>query len=87
MVSIEIAKKLLDDNRKRLNDLRKAEEAYIVEIDSVKKQMADLQREIEIYRSGIDEVHREKKELLVVGQALACFIDNGGGLDMLDDEE
>lgn len=87
MNSIEISKKLLGDNAKRLDNLRVVEEAYVDLIDNAKQQMADLQRVIETYQSQIDKVHRKKKELLVVAQALACFIDNGGGLDMLDDEE
>lgn len=79
MNSIEIAKKKIAENLEIIEDLRKQE-------TKLEKFVEEYRRYVELYRKDIEKLHDEKHELLVVNQALAAFINNGGGLDMLDEE-
>lgn len=79
MNSIEIAKKKIAENLEIIEDLRKQE-------TKLEKFVEEYRRYVELYRKDIEKLHDEKHELLVVNQALAAFINNGGGLDMLAED-
>ena len=91
MNSIEIAKKLIEENDKDIEEYRDIETAS-------RKRIGELQKKIETMRKVLDRLESdlareeqwladkkaEKKEYLVDNLALKMFIANGGGLDMLD---
>lgn len=91
MNSIEIAKKLIEENDKDIEDFRRAEKI-------IRERIAEYQHAIENYKFLIEAKKRalasaeedlqfnrnQKKEYLVDNLALKMFIAEGGGLDMLD---
>lgn len=79
MNSVEIAEKKIAENLEIIEDLRKQE-------TKLEKFVEEYRRHVELYRKDIEKLRDEKHELLVVNQALAAFIDNGGGLDMLEED-
>lgn len=91
MNSIEIAKKLIEENDKDIEDLRSAENAirqridgYKADIDTYEKGISSLRHAIMMAEEELQRKKDLKKEYLVDNLALRSFIGSGGGLDMLD---
>lgn len=86
MNSVEAAEECIVRNTHYIEWLRGREASFIDFIDDAEKKITELQLSIEKKKNALNDIHREKQIVLVENQALAAFIDNGGGLDMLDEE-
>ena len=86
MNSVEIAEKKIAENLETIEELRRQETGLMKLIADNEAVIEEYQRYVEIYQKDIEKLRDEKRELLVVNQALAAFVDNGGGLDMLEEE-
>lgn len=86
MNSVEAAEKCIERNTRYIEQLREKEARLIDSIDDVEKLIANLQLSIEQKKKTLNGVHQEKQMVLVENQALAAFIKNGGGLDMIAEE-
>ena len=91
MNSIEIAKNLIEENDKDIEDFRRAETiirsriaGYKYEIGTHEERIKSLQGAIAMAEEDLQRKRDQKKEYLVDNLALKMFIANGGGLDMLD---
>lgn len=91
MNSIEIAKSLIEENDKDIEDFRRAEvtirkriDEYEHEIGMQEERINSLLRAIARAEEDLQRTKDRKKEYLVDNLALNMFIANGGGLDMLD---
>lgn len=91
MNSIEIAKKLVEENDKDIEDLRNAEtiirqriEEYTSDVEKYEKLLEARKRALAMAEEDLQRKQEMKKEYLVDNLALRMFIANGGGLDMLD---
>lgn len=86
MNSVEIAEKKIAENLETIEELRRQETGLMKLVADNEAVIDEYQRYIEVYQKDIEELRSEKRELLVINQALAAFVDNGGGLDMLGEE-
>lgn len=91
MNSIEIAKKLIEENdtiiedyRSRETDSRKRIEELEEKIRSQNKALKILESSLAREEEWLAEIQSDKKEYLVDNLALKLLIAEGGGLDMLD---
>lgn len=91
MNSIEIAKKLIEENDEDIADLRNAETIIQKRIEEYEQDIVACEKRLNILRHALsmaeEDLQRKrdlKKEYLVDNLALKMFIANGGGLDMLD---
>jgi len=91
MNSIEIAKKLIEENdtiiedyRSRETDSRKRIEELEEEIRRQNKALKILESSLAREEEWLAEIQSDKKEYLVDNLALKMLIAEGGGLDMLD---
>lgn len=91
MNSIEIAKKLIEENKTDIEDFRRAETIirkriaeYKYEIGTHEQRIKSLQGAIAMAEEDLQRKRDQTKEYLVDNLALKMFIANGGGLDMLD---
>lgn len=91
MNSIEIAKKLIEENdtiiedyRSRETDSRKRIEELEEKIRSQNKALKILESSLAREEAWLAEIQSDKKEYLVDNLALKLLIAEGGGLDMLD---
>lgn len=91
MNSIEIAKSLIEENDKDIEDLRSAEKAirqriegYKADIDTYEKGINSLRHAITMAEEDLQCKTDLKKQYLVDNLALKLLIAQGGGLDMLD---
>lgn len=87
----EIAKKLIDENEKELDDLRRAEVTirkriaeYKHEIGTHELRIKNLRGAITMAEEDLQRVRDQKEEYLVDIVALKTFIAAGGETDMLD---
>lgn len=91
MNSIEIAKKLIEENTSDIEDFRHAEEIIRKRIDEYMRDIEKYEKLLEVKKRALamaeEDLQRKletKKEYLVDNLALKMFIAEGGGLDMLD---
>ncbi len=91
MNSIEIAKKLIEENDSVIEGFRREElcilkriAKYENDIDEFNKLIEAKKRTLTIARENLSRTRNRMKAYLVDNQALKMFIANGGGLDMLD---
>lgn len=91
MNSIEIAKKLIEENNEVLAGNREWIDRYEKRKKDLEKSIADykeaietLERSLFAVNEQIIEIRNENKQYLVDNLALKTFIAEGGGLDMLD---
>lgn len=91
MNSIEIAKKLIKENDKDIEEYRDIEKASRKRIDELQKKIETMRKVLDKLESDLAreeewlaDTKAEKKEYLVDNLALKMFIANGGGLDMFD---
>lgn len=91
MNSIEIAKKLIEENDKDIEDFRRAETIIHRRIEEYKKDIEKYELLLEVKKRALamaeEDLLRKRdqtKEYLVDNLALKAFIADGGGLDMLD---
>ena len=94
MNSIEIAEKLITDNMERIEAYRGDEanmRTAIANMEERIKQQEDalfvMKRNLEKRKEDLAYIRAAKLECLVDTLALKAFIDDGGGLDMLEEEE
>ena len=91
MNSIEIAKKLVEENDKDIEEFRIAETIIHRRIEEYKKDIEKYELLLEVKKRALamaeEDLQRKRdqtKEYLVDNLALKTFIADGGGLDMLD---
>lgn len=91
MISIENAKKSIEENEERLEYLRKEEEAYIrwvaeieEEIERTKKSLESLEKNLKQKSNDLEEIKDERFSILIETLKLKMIIIENGGLDMLD---
>lgn len=91
MNSIEIAKKLVEENDKDIKEFRIAETIIHRRIEEYKKDIERYELLLEVKKRALamaeEDLQRKRdqtKEYLVDNLALKMFIAEGGGLDMLD---
>lgn len=91
MNSIEIAKKLIAENDKDIEEYRDIETASRKRIDELQKKIETMRKVLDRLESDLAheeqylaDTKAEKKEYLVDNLALKLLIAEGGGLDMLD---
>ena len=91
MNSIEVAKKLIEENNKDIEDFRSAETSirkriaeYKYEIGTHEQRIESLRGALAMAEEDLQRMENLKKEYLVDNLALKAFIADGGGLDMLD---
>lgn len=91
MNSIEIAKKLVEENDKDIKEFRIAETIIHRRIEEYKKDIEKYELLLEVKKRALamaeEDLQRKRdqtKEYLVDNLALKMFIAEGGGLDMLD---
>ena len=91
MNSIEIAKKLIEENDKDIETFGCAEtrirgriEKYKSEIEMHEHHISNLRALIMLAEEDLQLKRDQKKEYIVDNLALKMFVANGGGLDMLD---
>ena len=91
MNSIEIAKKLIEENDKDIETFGCAEagirgriEKYKSDIEMHEHRISNLRAAIMLAEEDLQRKKDQKKEYLVDNLALRMLIAYGGGLDMLD---
>ena len=89
MNSIEIAKKLVEENKSSIEDYRiwENQQRELVEateeaLTAAKAEVERLEAVLKVRRETLDDIRDSKKEYLVDNLALKMFIAEGGGLDM-----
>lgn len=92
--TLEVAEKLILDNMEYIENLRHDEEALrkvISDLEERVKQQEDaifvMKRNLAKHMETLTDIREEKLEYLVSTLALKAFIEDGGGLDMMDEEE
>lgn len=92
--TLEVAEKLILDNTEYIENLRHDEEALrkvISDLEECIKQQEDaifvMKRNLAKHMESLTDIREEKLEYLVSTLALKAFIEDGGGLDMMDEEE
>lgn len=92
--TLEVAEKLILDNMEYIENLRHDEEALrkvIADLEERVKQQEDaifvMKRNLAKHMESLTDIREEKLEYLVSTLALKAFIEDGGGLDMMDEEE
>lgn len=92
--TLEVAEKLILDNMEYIENLRHDEEALrkvISDLEERVKQQEDaifvMKRNLAKHMESLTDIREEKLEYLVSTLALKAFIEDGGGLDMMDEEE
>lgn len=92
MNSIEVAQKLIDENKTDIESYRSWETDIRKRIEELEKKVEDQKRALQILKDSLasekkhlKDVQEEKFERLVDNLALKAFIADGGGLDMLVD--
>ena len=92
--TLEVAEKLILDNMEHIEDLRHDEETLrkvIADLEERVKQQEDaifvMKRNLAKHMESLTDIREEKLEYLVSTLALKAFIEDGGGLDMMDGEE
>lgn len=92
--TLEVAEKLILDNMEYIENLRHDEEALrkvISDLEERVKQQEDaifvMKRNLAKHMESLTDIREEKLEYLVSTLALKAFIEDGGGLDMLEEEE
>lgn len=93
MNSIEVAEKLITDNMERIEVYRNDEtnmRIVITDIEERIKQQEDtlfvMKRNLEKRKEDLVNIRAAKFECMVNALALKAFIEDGGGLDMMDEE-
>ena len=91
MNSIEIAKKLIEENKQIIEDYRDYEKTSRKRIEELKDEIRRQREALDRLESSLAreeewlaEIQSDKKEYLVDSLALRMFVADGGGLDMLD---
>lgn len=91
MNSIEIAKKLIEENKRDIEDYRTYETEQRKLVEETEKELKKAKAMVELLEARLknrceelERIRDTKKEYLVDNLALQAFIANGGGLDMLD---
>jgi chromosome segregation ATPase len=91
MISIENAKKSIEENKERLEFLCNEEEAYSRWIDDVeedieqtKKSLESLEKKLKQLKSYLEDIKDEKIYIRIETLEFKLLIAEGGGLDMLD---
>lgn len=91
MNSIEIAKKLIEENDTIIEDYRSRETDSRKRIEELEEKIRRQNEALKILESSLArekewlaEIQSDKKEYLVDNLALKLLIAEGGGLDMLD---
>lgn len=91
--TLEVAEKLILDNMEYIENLRHDEEALrkvISDLEERVKQQEDaifvMKRNLAKHMESLTDIREEKLEYLVSTLALKAFIEDGGGLDMMDEE-
>jgi len=92
--TLEVAEKLILDNMEYIENLRHDEEALrkvIADLEEHVKQQEDaifvMKRNLAKHMETLTDIREEKLEYLVSTLALKAFIEDGGGLDMMYEEE
>ena len=92
MNSIEIAKKLIEENDESIEICRESEVEYRRRIAELKQQIKDQKKVLDKLESDLARqeewlasTQADKKVFLVDNLALKMFIAEGGGLDMCVD--
>lgn len=90
--SIEVAQKLIEDNKRNIESYREDEAEVRKRIEELEKKIESNERALGLLQSSLSreekylkDLQEEKFKYLVDNLALMAFIDNGGGLDMLVD--
>lgn len=91
--TLEVAEKLILDNMEHIENLRHDEEVLrkvIADLEERVKQQEDaifvMKRNLAKHMESLTDIREEKLEYLVSTLALKAFIEDGGGLDMIDEE-
>lgn len=91
MNSIEIAKKLIEENDSDIEGFRREEQdilkriaKYEEDIEEYKKLIESKKRTRAAAQENLSLTRKRMKECIVDNQALKMFIADGGGIDMLD---